>query len=148
MAKKNKQTVVNNIDCVNLEIDYKKLAEAIVEAQRQFETECEKKKRFSTFLELSLCGMFYDAIIVFSVLLLVDAWWTAQNVITFVPKAQTVFGKLIMTISLLLTIAVSAMAHLEMYADNSKDARDRFNSIVTFEALLVALIAICKGSIF
>ena len=37
--KKNNQTVVNNIESVNLDIDYDKLAKAIVDAQKQAETE-------------------------------------------------------------------------------------------------------------
>ena len=59
--KKNNQTVINNIGSVNMEIDYDKLAEAIVNAQQkvekhkknqelQFETECKKLSVRETFM--------------------------------------------------------------------------------------------------
>ena len=42
MAKKQPKTVINNIDSVNIEIDYDKLAEAIVKAQTKLS---QKEKR-------------------------------------------------------------------------------------------------------
>lgn len=42
--KKNNQTVVNNIESVNLDIDYDKLAKAIVKAQEQAEKEQYKEE--------------------------------------------------------------------------------------------------------
>ena len=48
--KKNNTTVVNNIDSVNLEIDYDKLAEAIVKARKKEEEQLTKEKQ-ETFNE-------------------------------------------------------------------------------------------------
>lgn len=48
--KKNNQTVVNNIESVNLDIDYDKLAEAIVKAQK-IEKEQQFKEKEQAFFE-------------------------------------------------------------------------------------------------
>ena len=44
MAKKKQNTVVNNIDTVNVEIDYDKLAKAIIKAQKEAEEQKEKEQ--------------------------------------------------------------------------------------------------------
>lgn len=48
--KKNNQTVVNNIESVNVDIDYDKLAEAIVKAQK-IEKEQQIKEKEQAFIE-------------------------------------------------------------------------------------------------
>lgn len=48
--KKNNQTVVNNIESVNVDIDYDKLAEAIVKAQK-IEKERQIKEKEQAFIE-------------------------------------------------------------------------------------------------
>lgn len=48
--KKNNQTVVNNIESVNLDIDYNKLAEAIVKA-RKIEKEQQLEQKEKAFIE-------------------------------------------------------------------------------------------------
>ena len=48
MAKrKDKPQVINNIQELNLEIDYNKLAEAIVKAQEKSENEVNRKNKFT-----------------------------------------------------------------------------------------------------
>ena len=46
--KKDKPQVINNIQELNLDIDYDKLAEAIAKAQEKSEDEANKKKKFTS----------------------------------------------------------------------------------------------------
>ena len=46
--KKDKPQVINNIGELNIEIDYDKLAEAIVKAQEKSENEANKSKKFTS----------------------------------------------------------------------------------------------------
>ena len=46
--KKDKPQVINNIQELNLEIDYDKLAEAIVKAQKSSESDTSKNKKFTS----------------------------------------------------------------------------------------------------
>ena len=46
--KKDKPQVINNIGEINLEIDYDKLAEAIVKAQEKSENEANRRKKFTS----------------------------------------------------------------------------------------------------
>ena len=49
--KKDNPQVINNIQELNLEIDYNKLAEAIVKAQEKSENEANKSKKFHFLVE-------------------------------------------------------------------------------------------------
>lgn len=70
MAKKKQKTVVNNIDSVNIEIDYDKLAKAIVKAQQEAEEkikvdnqQAEEKRRKEMMkkrLEDLSCSNYFD----------------------------------------------------------------------------------------
>ena len=83
--KKDKPQVINNIQELNLEIDYDKLAEAIVKAQEVSEDEANKKRRFTSGSFAMLITVAFSGFSIFVALLaaslilaLVVSWNTLQ----------------------------------------------------------------------
>ena len=64
--KKDKPQVINNIGEMNLEIDYDKLAEAIVKAQNKFKTPIKNTSKFRTAAMSFFNGTIYSFIAVIS----------------------------------------------------------------------------------
>lgn len=148
MAKKTNKTV-NKIDTVNIEIDYEKLAEAIVKAEKKAsETKSYTANTFAALSGLIFRGAAWIGMIftwlfgIAGVAYLVMLDWKNVNVFTVVSSAF-----LIATI-LLLIFCLSIL--LLKSAKEIEGEKDRqfvvavFSAIVSFTALVVALLALFK----
>lgn len=146
--KKNNQTVVNNIESVNLDIDTKKLAQAIVDAQQkaneQYSVSREMMK-FVIFPVLCILAFVSGVIsIAFWGILFTSAkeLWNAENwligVVTFLIIVFIALFTLILTFFLALTAK-------EIDKENDRNyISSMFSNVVAIVALIVALIALVK----
>ena len=153
--KKDKPQVINNIQELNLEIDYDKLAEAIVKAQEKSEDESNKKRRFTsgsfamlTTVAFRIFSAFMGLLSVVLILAPVVSWKTLQwngftNIVTSV-----------FTIGFCIVFAIVLGLYTVLLWKSAKEIeteKDRnyimsvFSGIVSFAALIVALVALFKG---
>lgn len=153
--KKDKSQVINNIQELNLEIDYDKLAEAIVKANNKIEAEANNSKKFTSgmfsmfvFIILRLIAIL-GWIIAFALLLgsintIVEMSWNA-----FPDVAENIFQIMYMIAIIVMLILYPLM--LWKSAKEIETEKDRnyiisvFSGIVSLAALIVALIALFKG---
>ncbi len=151
MAKNKKPQIINQIENVNLEIDYDKLAQAIVKADQNQDDE----NRFvsGTFAVL--------ASVLFSVLsfiaFLISIIGVVGSIVFFIqnytPGLISISQNLLITLLLIVSsilIGLFAFVFLKAGKEISKE-KDKnyiisaFSGIVSFVALIVALIALAKG---
>ena len=154
--KKDKPQVINNIQELNLEIDYDKLAQAIVKAQNEAEKQRTESKSFVSnsfiflvsliFGGIGLGGFGISAIGLAAIVRYVGkiaVWETAFDYIS------NIFALGIVTIFLVVLGLYSCL--LWKSAKEIKKEKDRnyivsvFSGIVSFAALIVALVALFKG---
>lgn len=168
--KKDKPQVINNIQELNLEIDYEKLAEAIVKAQEKSTVSSESKNKIgfwkavwliirnkesksgnrTAYLLAEIMAWLFNAIAILGVvsfaIILFDAifqmnWAVNLNQII----SQAVY--LCITCAFLLAISLIFRG----IANEIKAEKDRnyiislFSGLVSFVALIVALVALFKG---
>lgn len=156
MGKKDrKPPVVNNIQELNLEIDYEKLAEAIVKAQDKSSENANKDMAYTSstfsffittiFRSFSVFGWFLSFII-----LLVIAYAIRDCVQS--GGAYLVENILVIMVEIFLgTVLFLFSIMLWKSAKEIQFSRDRnyiisvFSGIVSFAALVVALVALFKG---
>lgn len=141
MAKKsnNKPTTVNNIESVNVKIDYDKLAEAIVNAQEKAEIKSESNDKVrSTIMFVSNIIIYATAY--FFALYCTYVIWQIHIEGTFINY----FAKGIIIIPLI-ALAIGMFFSLkEAYKDTLKNAKIHFNTNISLVALFVAILAILK----
>ena len=154
--KKDKPQVVNNIQELNLEIDYDKLAEAIVKANSQLDAEANKSKKFTS-------GMFSISVFVILRVIALLGWIIAfalliGSINTFIEMSWNDFSIIsgnIFQIIYSITITVLLVLYPLMLWKSAKEIeteKDRnyiisvFSGIVSFAALIVALVALFKGA--
>ena len=153
--KKDKPQVVNNIQELNLEIDYDKLAEAIVKANSKLDAEANQSKKFTS-------GMFSMSVLVILRVIALLGWIIAFALLlgrinTFIEMSwnnfSTILGN-IFQIIYSITITVLLVLYPLMLWKSAKEIeteKDRnyiisvFSGIVSFAALIVALVALFKG---
>ena len=152
--KKDKPQVVNNIRELNLEIDYDKLAEAIVKANSQLDLEANKSKKFTS-------GMFSISVFVILRVIALLGWIIAFALLicsinTFIEMSWNDFSTIsgnIFQIIYSITITVLLVLYPLMLWKSAKEIeteKDRnyiisvFSGIVSFAALIVALVALFK----
>ena len=136
---KNKPTTVNNIQELNLEIDYDKLAEAIVKAQ---EGAKDAKKRPSKFRANTMI-VINTAIPITFILFAVIACFTIWH--EFVTNGTyTVLTCIVASIFLALFIITNIVSAIEAWKDDDENAIKHFNTNVSLAALIIALIALLK----
>jgi len=153
--KKDKPQVVNNIQELNLEIDYDKLAEAIVKANSQLDAEANKSKKFTS-------GMFSISVFVILRVIALLGWIVAfalliGSINTVIEMSWNDFSTIsgnIFQIIYSITITVLLVLYPLMLWKSAKEIeteKDRnyiisvFSGIVSFAALIVALVALFKG---
>ena len=153
--KKDKPQVVNNIQELNLEINYDKLAEAIVKANSQLDAEANKSKKFTS-------GMFSISVFVILRVIALLGWIIAfalliGSINTFIEMPWNDFSTIsgnIFQIIYSITITVLLVLYPLMLWKSAKEIeteKDRnyiisvFSGIVSFAALIVALVALFKG---
>ena len=153
--KKDKPQVVNNIQELNLEIDYDKLAESIVKANSKLDAEANKSKKFTS-------GMFSISVFVILRVIALLGWIIAfalliGSINTFIEMSWNDFSTIsgnIFQIIYSITITVLLVLYPLMLWKAAKEIeteKDRnyiisvFSGIVSIAALIVALVALFKG---
>ena len=153
--KKDKPQVINNIQELNLEIDYDKLAESIVKANTKLDAEANQSKKFTS-------GMFSMFVFVILRLIACLGWIIAfclllgsVNILAamswegFFSVAENIF-QIVYTVAIV-TLLILYPLMLWKSAKEIETEKDRnyiisvFSGIVSFAALIVALVALFKG---
>ena len=157
MSKKDrKQPVVNNIQELNLEIDYDKLAEAIVKAQNNNVTTDKNESKYTTKTFASLISLSFRSVSIMLLPIIVIIGLAMKHAITEIMVWDN-FS--LIFVNIMCTILVSSIAFvLGIYsavlwksAKEIEIEKDKnyivsvFSGIVSFAALMVALIALFKG---
>ena len=153
--KKDKNQPITHIHNLNLEIDYDKLAESITKAQANANETTRKQKRYTL-------GTFATPLIVAFYSLSVIGWILVASIPIGVYKAWGSFGwngfaecfSSVITIVFLLEIMVMVAMYSILLWKSAKEVEaetDRnyvismFSGVVSFAALIVALVALVKG---
>ncbi len=137
MAKKKQNTVVNNIDTVNIEIDYDKLAEAIVKAQNK------TSKKSSSKLRNAALNFFNGAI--YSMVYLVAgvsiyAIWSE----VYPNQENSLIGCILISVIMAFIGVYAFLCQQESFKDKEAETLEYFNVNISLIALIVALIALFK----
>lgn len=142
--KKNNPTVVNNIESVNVDIDYDKLAEAIVKAQKQAETEnikeTKRTSRFRTRAMNFFNGSIYALIYVLSIYCVYIIWTE-----TYGQPGIALWSCIIFTVLFIFIAIYAFLCQQETYKDKVTDVHEHFNTNISLVALIIAIIALVKG---
>ena len=139
MAKKG-STIHNHIDNLNLEIDYDKLAKAIIRANEETEKTPKRKMKFRAFL-MGMCnGIVYLSLASYLVYQIVQMWFNyaaQQTPSLWMCIVATLFG-----IALTILLFISQQ---ETCNDSDDEVLNHFNSSISFVALIISLVALLKG---
>ena len=152
--KKDKPQVINNIGKLNLEIDYDKLAEAIVKASNKEKQQSEKKSFVSNSFAFWISLVFRFAPLVGVVASVFGVFLTYQYA-TIVAVWNTgydiVFNILVLCLMVLILLSVIGYCVIMWRAAKEiEQEKDKnfvvavFSGIVSFAALIVALVALFK----
>ena len=137
MAKKGKPQVIN-IQQLNLEIDYDKLAEAIVKAQKQTKPKKDTGKFRSAAMSF-FNGAIYSVVYVFSVICIYTTW--AES---YMKQNAPLIGCIILSVMLFFIGIYAFCCQQETHHDGISDAREHFNINISLIALIVSIVALFK----
>ena len=165
--KKDKPQVINNIQELNLEIDYDKLAEAIVKAQNVSTIQEEDPEDEETFIDKAVRGKiqkgklfsqslsklmkcFFYILAVTSVVLVLWFWWMTYEYIT--PFTWNLENIMVIVTAIILATFDTFFAIIvwkignELGIEQDKNyIVSAFSCVVSLVALIVALVALFKG---
>ena len=156
MAKKQPKTVINNIDFVNIEINYDKLAEAIVKANEEVEN---KKQKSSKVLTSSMAMLLS---LLFAILGVVIGFFTVAVIYSYILLFPTINqitlgrGKIVslhiliclLILAMSVTVIIMMVSAVEIYREKDRNfIMGAFSGVVGFAALVVALITLLNGVI-
>ena len=153
--KKDKSQVINNIGEINLEIDYDKLAESIVKAQEKSESEANRKKKFTSGTFATIISLAFRGVAILGWLIALATPVAIINMAkSFVwNKANVVMGN-VFSIAFAVALFIVLVLYSFLLWKSAKEIeteKDRnyiisvFSGIVSFAALIVALVALFKG---
>lgn len=134
--KKNNTTVVNNIDSVNVVIDYDKLAEAIVKAGELAEKKTEKNNQFyNTVMKVFNWVLYFSIYSISGYCAYITSMIDTDNNMEFVVKILFIlmFGGIALIMFVL---------QFELYKYSPKQIRELFNTNVALVALILAALAL------
>ena len=137
--KKDKSQIINNIQELNLEIDYDKLAEAIVKAQKSQQKSFKKKKNFREKAMSFLNGMLYAFVYIIATMCIAEIWNDYNS------KSIDLFSSIFSTAVFAVIGIYAFLCQQESFKDDGQAAQTHFNSNVALIALIVALVALFKG---
>ena len=152
--KKDKPQVINNIQELNLEIDYDKLAEAMVKAQEKSENEANRKKFTSGTFAIIISLAFRGVAIFGWLIALVTPIAIINMAKSFVWNEVNVVIGNVFSIAFAVALFVVLILYSFLLWKSAKEIeteKDRnyiisvFSGIVSFAALIVALVALFKG---
>ena len=154
--KKNNPTVVNNIESVNVDIDYNKLAEAIVKAQEKSDNNRYGSPYTSTTFALMISHSFrVIAVVAFPISLLFGFWlsYAVVNKLLVIGWSRYIAYGIAFPLSALVSYVLGLFASLFWKsAKEIKIEKDKnyivsvFSGIVSFAAFIIAIIALVKGA--
>ena len=129
-----------NITIVNNEIDYDKLAEAIVKAQNNAKAPKKNTSKLRGAAMAFFNGAIYSTVYVLAGLF-IYAIWTES----YAKQSASPIGCIILTAILVFIGIYAFLCQQESFQDKDSDAREHFNINVSLIALIVAIIALFKG---
>lgn len=135
-----KAKTVNNIDTVNVEIDYDKLAEAIVRATKKAEEEDRKNTKVRRILITGLNGLVFVLFYLISAFGIVSTWVRFAKGVGF-----SLVVSIILSLLCLVSVVVTFLCQLEALKDDYKDAMSLFTTNIALIALIVAVVALLKA---
>ena len=142
--KKDKPQVINNIEEINLEIDYDRLAEAIVAAQEKEskKNEDKSKKRMGArqFLMAWCNGILYAVLYSYVLREIVEMW---KNYVS--SGESSLYMCIVYTIGGVSLAVLLFLAHQETMTDSKEDTITHFNTNIALVALIAAIVALVKG---
>lgn len=153
MAKKKnkKATTVNNIDTVNIEIDYEKLGEAIVKAQQKASEKYSVSREMMKFIIVpafwifaGVCGLVSICLLVIFVSSIGEVFDDSEN--WFAEALVWLLEFVLLLFSIVLTILLICTAK---EIDEEKDRHyiaTVFSNTVSFVALIIALVALFQSN--
>lgn len=143
MAKKKKNTtVVNNIESISIEIDYDKLAEAIVKAQ----TKASKQKKTTGKFRSAAMGLFngsiYAVVYIFAVIMIYVVWSEC-----YFNQTIPLVGCILFTFVLTFVGVYAFLCQQESHSDSESETITHFNTNIALFALIVAMIALFRSGV-
>ena len=149
---KNKQPIAENNNKINVEIDYEKLADAIVRAQDKADNESNVVSKTLSFMTGSFLRFLSIVGMVIGALLLIGIVYYAFTVLTWldaVSSATNVFMVIMIILLAVVLFLFSRMLYKSAKAiENEKNKQfvvSVFSGVASFAAVLVALIALFRG---
>ena len=138
--KKEKSQVINNIENLSLEIDYDKLAEAIVLAQQKANESHKRLKSIRTLI-MSTANTVLPATV--ALIALVSGLGMCMEI--FTEPVHSVLFYFIFAVSFIIVIPVSICCAIEAWNDQEEASMQHFNSNIALVALVISLVALLKG---
>ena len=129
-----------NITIVNNEIDYDKLAEAIVKAQNNAKAPKKSTSKLRGAAMAFFNGAIYSTVYVLAGLF-IYAIWTES----YAKQSASPIGCIILTAILVFIGIYAFLCQQESFKDDDSDAREHFDINISLIALIVALVALLKG---
>ena len=132
-----------NADARPLEIDYDKLAEAIVKAQTKVEKPAKKANKYRNILYWGINDFFYYTVFLLLIFGICYLWkgFVYNGILLLIAK-------ILFSMTLLIFAIISLLARKEATEDRNRNAREYFAANMSFVAVLVALFALFKEVIF
>lgn len=152
--KKNNQTVVNNIESVNLDIDYDKLAKAIVDAQQKANEKYSVSSEMMKFVIVPVLWIL-AAVCLFIGIAFFAILVKEATALTEILKKQEYIRVLIILVEFFVSMFSFGLAFFSGFSakemDEEKDRQyvasvfSNIVALVALVALIVSLIALVKG---
>ena len=141
--KKDKPQIINNIQELNLEIDYDKLAEAIVKANKKESTQHSNMKHRGMMLGLFNILVYTTPIIL--ILKTLAGMWINCFQVGFPEIITNIIMCVVLTVSGAFFSWLFYSAMKETLCDTEEQMMSHFNTNIAVAALIVALVALFKG---
>lgn len=136
--RKNSNKVINNIENLNLDIDYEKLADAIIKAQNKVSSGKNNNSRFRSGLMqifngcMYILGVFLSGTCIYKI-------WTNYSL-----NQVTLINAIVFTILFVFIGVYFFLCQQETLKDKDSDSREHFTINISLIALIVSLIALFR----
>lgn len=138
--KKDKPQVINNIQELNLEIDYDKLAEAMIKAQEKAQPTKKRPSRFRAIGMISVNTTIPIMCALFSIVICITMWGEFA-----INGEYPLFECIMATIVFALILITQVFSAIEAWRDDDENAIKHFNINVSLVALIIAFVALFQG---
>ena len=138
--KKSTSNVVNNIDLIHMDIDYDKLAEAIVKAQKKAEFKEKSHSKYRSSAMNFLNGTIYSSVYILSGIEVFTVWKDFST-----EKDISLISCIVVTLILLFVGVYSFLCQQESLREKESESFAHFNTNVSLVAMIIALVALFRG---